>query len=40
MRSEVPSYFNGENPWMSEYAATHELPQEATLGGPETTYHE
>jgi hypothetical protein len=39
-RGEVPSYFPGENPWMAEYAATHELPQEATLGGPETTYPE
>ena len=37
---EVPSYMPGENPWMSEYAATHDLPQEATLGGPETMYPE
>ena len=39
-RGEVPSYFPGENPWMSEYAATHNLPQEATLGGAETIYPE
>jgi hypothetical protein len=37
---DVPSYFPGENPWMAEYAASHNLPQEATLGGPETTYPE
>jgi len=37
---EVPSYFHGENPWVSEYAADHELPQEVTLGGPETMYPE
>jgi hypothetical protein len=36
----VPSYLPGENPWMAEYAATHDLPQEATLGGVETTYPE
>jgi hypothetical protein len=36
----VPSYMPGENPWVSEYAATHNLPQEATLGGPETMYPE
>ena len=39
-RGEVPSYFPGENPWMAEYAATHDLPQEATLGGAGTTYPE
>jgi len=39
-RGEVPSYFPGENPWIAEYAATHDLPQEATLGGPETMYPE
>ncbi len=37
---EVPSYLPGENPWMAEYAATHELPQDATLGGAATTYPE
>jgi hypothetical protein len=37
---EVPSYMPGENPWVAEYAASHDLPQEATLGGPETTYPE
>jgi hypothetical protein len=40
VRGEVPSFMPGENPWMAEYAATHDLPQEATLGGPETTYPE
>jgi hypothetical protein len=39
-RGDVPSYLPGENPWMAEYAATHDLPQEATLGGPETMYPE
>jgi hypothetical protein len=39
-RGEVPSYFSGENPWTSEYAAKHDLPLEATLGGPETIYPE
>lgn len=38
--ANVPSYLPGENPWMAEYAATHDLPQEATLGGPETMYPE
>lgn len=37
---EVPSYFRGENPWVSEYAATHELPQEVILGGAQTIYPE
>ena len=37
---EVPSYFAGENPWMAEYAAKHDLPQEATLGGAATMYPE
>jgi len=36
----VPHYLPGENEWISEYAATHDLPQEATLGGAETTYPE
>jgi hypothetical protein len=39
-RGEVPSYLPGENPWVAEYAATHNLPQEVTLGGPETMYPE
>jgi hypothetical protein len=30
---EVPSYMPGENPWVAEYAARHDLPQEVTLGG-------
>ena len=37
---EVPSYLPGENVWKAEYAATHDLPQEATLGGAETIYPE
>ena len=39
-RGEVPSYLPGDNPWVAEYAASHDLPQEATLGGPETIYSE
>jgi hypothetical protein len=39
-RGDVPSYMQGENPWIAEYAATHNLPQEVTLGGPETMYPE
>jgi len=39
-RGEVPSYLPGDNPWVAEYAASHDLPQEATLGGPETIYPE
>ena len=37
---QVPSYFAGENPYLAEYAALHDLPQEVTLGGPETMYPE
>jgi len=37
---EVPSYLPGENIWMPEYAASHNLPQEATLGGASTIYPE
>jgi hypothetical protein len=40
VRGDVPHYLPGENPWMAEYAATHNLPQEATLGGPEQMYPE
>ena len=40
VRGEVPSYMPGENPWIAEYAAQHNLPQEVTLGGPETMYPE
>jgi hypothetical protein len=36
----VPHYLPGEHPYVSEYAATHDLPQEVTLGGPETMYPE
>ena len=39
-RGEVPNYLRGENPWVAEYAATHKLPQEVTLGGPLTMYPE
>jgi hypothetical protein len=30
----------GENPWLTDYAAQTNLPQEATLGGPATMYPE
>jgi len=36
----VPHYLPGENPWVAEYAATHNLPQEVTLGGPAQMYPE
>jgi hypothetical protein len=39
-RGAVPFYLPGENPWVAEYAATHRLPQEVTLGGPEMIYPE
>jgi hypothetical protein len=39
-RGEVPHYLPGQNIWMAEYAATHNLPQEATLGGAEQMYPE
>ena len=39
-RGAVPSYFAGENPWVAEYAAQHNLPQEVTLGGAATMYPE
>jgi len=38
--ADVPHYLPGENPWLAEYAATHDLPQEATLGGAQTMYPE
>jgi hypothetical protein len=40
VRGEVPHYLPGENPWVAEYAAQHNLPQEVTLGGPATMYPE
>jgi hypothetical protein len=40
VRGVVPSYMAGENPWVAEYAAQHDLPQEVTLGGPATMYPE
>jgi hypothetical protein len=39
-RGYVPHFLPGENPYVSEYAATHDLPQEVTLGGPATMYPE
>ena len=39
-RGVVPSYLPGENPFEAEYAADHDLPQEATLGGAATMYPE
>src|SRR5262245_11251117 len=39
-RGAVPSYMPGQNPWMAECAAQHDLPQEVTLGGPATMYPE
>ncbi|HLQ78615.1 MAG TPA: hypothetical protein VK210_14750, partial [Terriglobia bacterium] len=39
-RGQVPSYFAGENPYVAQYAAEHNLPQAATLGGAETMYPE
>ena len=39
-RGEVPFYLPGENPWVAQYAADHNLPQEVTLGGPLTMYPE
>lgn len=39
-RGEVPFYAANENPWVAQYAAEHNLPQEATLGGAETIYPE
>ena len=39
-RGDVPHYLPGENPYVAEYAATHNLPQEVTLGGPATMYPE
>ncbi len=39
-RGEVPHYLPGENPWVAEYAATHLLPQEVTLGGASQMYPE
>jgi hypothetical protein len=39
-RGVVPSYLWGENPYVAQYAAEHNLPQEVTLGGAETMYPE
>jgi hypothetical protein len=37
-RGKVYSFMPGANIWESDYAATYNLPQEATLGGPATMY--
>jgi hypothetical protein len=39
-RGQVPHYLPGENPWVAEYAAAHNLPQEVTLGGAAQMYPE
>lgn len=40
-RGAVPSYLSTtDNIYIPQYAAEHNLPQEATLGGPETMYPE
>jgi hypothetical protein len=39
-RGLVPHYLPGENPYAAEYAATHDLPQDTTLGGAHTMYPE
>jgi hypothetical protein len=39
-RGEVPHYLPGRNPFVSEFAAKHHIPVEATLGGAETMYPE
>jgi len=39
-RGQVPHFLPGENPYVAEYAAIHNLPQAATLGGAETMYPE
>jgi hypothetical protein len=39
-RGTVPHYLPGENPYAAEYAASHDLPQDATLGGAHTMYPE
>ena len=38
--SSVPSYMPGANPFVTEFAARHQIPVEAALGGPETMYPE
>src|SRR5215472_3012759 len=38
--SSVPSYMPGQNPFLTEFASRHQIPVEATLGGPETMYPE
>jgi hypothetical protein len=36
----IPHYLPGKNPFVSEFAAKHHIPVEATLGGAETMYPE
>jgi hypothetical protein len=38
--SSVFSYMPGQNPFVREFAAKHQIPVEAALGGPETMYPE
>ena len=38
--STVFSYMPGQNPFVTEFAAKHQIPVEAALGGPETMYPE
>jgi hypothetical protein len=37
---EVPNWLPGKNPDLHEYAEKHDLPVEATRGGPQTMYPE
>jgi len=39
-RGYVPHFLPGEHPYTAEYAATHDLPQDVTLGGAHTMYPE
>jgi hypothetical protein len=39
-RGVVPHHLPGDNPFLTEFAAKHGLPFEATRGGPETMYPE
>ncbi len=36
----VPHYLPGRNPFLTEYAQQHKLPQDAVLGGAQTMYPE
>jgi hypothetical protein len=37
-RGAVPQYLPGTNPYLTEFAEAHGLPQEAARGGAETMY--